>query len=117
MTSSRINVTEKRGVLCCKKYSVAYRDIFCIDISAVDAMNQYLISRSSKRSEPYLVLGVYDTATRTLVPKMDHLVTEKHNGFFLRTNTGEAGLTFLTELSFLSLHVELLCPRIVSAGF
>ncbi|GJJ68179.1 hypothetical protein EMPS_00525 [Entomortierella parvispora] len=42
-------------------------------IVAVDAMHQYLISRPSKKSEPYLVLGVYNTATRTLVPKMDHL--------------------------------------------
>ncbi|KAG0049833.1 phosphatidylinositol-3,5-bisphosphate 5-phosphatase [Gryganskiella cystojenkinii] len=42
-------------------------------ITAVEAMHQYLISRPSKKSEPYLVLGVYDTATETLVPKMDHL--------------------------------------------
>ncbi|KAF9094567.1 hypothetical protein BGX27_001407 [Mortierella sp. AM989] len=40
--------------------------------STIDAMHTYLISRPYKKSESYLVLGVYDTATASLVPKMDH---------------------------------------------
>ncbi|KAG0270905.1 hypothetical protein BGZ95_001379 [Linnemannia exigua] len=36
-------------------------------------MHKHLISRSQKSSDPHLVLGVYDTITDTLVPKMDHL--------------------------------------------
>lgn len=46
-----------------------------IDISSIEAMHKHLISHSQKSSEPHLVLGVYDTATDSLVPKMDHLVT------------------------------------------
>ncbi|KAF9286556.1 hypothetical protein BGZ68_002799 [Mortierella alpina] len=42
-------------------------------ISSVEAMHAHLISRPHRRSNSQLVLGVYDTATDTLVPKMDHL--------------------------------------------
>ncbi|KAF9959922.1 hypothetical protein BGZ72_008430 [Mortierella alpina] len=42
-------------------------------ISSVEAMHAHLISRPYKKPNPQLVLGVYDTATDTLVPKMDHL--------------------------------------------
>ncbi|KAF8945722.1 hypothetical protein BGZ47_002117 [Haplosporangium gracile] len=42
-------------------------------ISSIEAMHKHLISHSQKSSEPHLVLGVYDTATDSLVPKMDHL--------------------------------------------
>ncbi|KAI8602098.1 glycoside hydrolase [Dissophora ornata] len=49
---------------------VRFRDLY---ISTIEAMHSHLISRPHKKSEPYLVLGVYDTATESLVPKMDHL--------------------------------------------
>ncbi|KAF9139483.1 hypothetical protein BGX30_007893 [Mortierella sp. GBA39] len=42
-------------------------------ISSIEAMHKHLISHSQKSSETHLVLGVYDTATDSLVPKMDHL--------------------------------------------
>ncbi|KAF9547096.1 hypothetical protein EC957_008945 [Mortierella hygrophila] len=42
-------------------------------ISSIEAMHRHLISHSQKPSETHLVLGVYDTATDSLVPKMDHL--------------------------------------------
>ncbi|KAF8977088.1 Mannosyl-oligosaccharide 1,2-alpha-mannosidase IB [Entomortierella lignicola] len=40
--------------------------------STIDAMHGYLTSQPHKRSGPYLVLGIYNTATASLVPKMDH---------------------------------------------
>ncbi|KAF9154033.1 hypothetical protein BG015_002036 [Linnemannia schmuckeri] len=42
-------------------------------ISSIEAMHKHLISHSQKSSEPHLILGVYDTATDSLIPKMDHL--------------------------------------------
>ncbi|KAG0204495.1 hypothetical protein BGX28_003589 [Mortierella sp. GBA30] len=47
-----------------------FKDLY---IATVEAMHTNLISRPHKKTEPYLVLGIYDTATETLVPKMDHL--------------------------------------------
>ncbi|KAF9906463.1 hypothetical protein EC991_000631 [Linnemannia zychae] len=47
-----------------------FKDLY---ISSVEAMHKHLISRSQKSTELRLILGVYDTATDTLVPKMDHL--------------------------------------------
>ncbi|KAF9286448.1 hypothetical protein BGZ88_009087 [Linnemannia elongata] len=47
-----------------------FKDLYT---SSIEAMHKHLISHSQKSSEPYLVLGVYDTATDSLVPKMDHL--------------------------------------------
>ncbi|KAK3840564.1 MAG: glycoside hydrolase [Linnemannia elongata] len=47
-----------------------FKDLY---ISSIEAMHKHLISHSQKSSEPHLVLGVYDTATDSLVPKMDHL--------------------------------------------
>ncbi|KAF9437091.1 hypothetical protein BGZ76_002007 [Entomortierella beljakovae] len=46
-----------------------FKDLY---ITSIDAMHSHLVSRPHKKSEPYLVLGVYDTATDSLVPKMDH---------------------------------------------
>ncbi|KAG0380143.1 mannosyl-oligosaccharide alpha-1,2-mannosidase [Mortierella sp. AD032] len=47
-----------------------FKDLY---ISSIEAMHKHLISHSQKTSAPHLVLGVYDTVTDTLVPKMDHL--------------------------------------------
>ncbi|KAG9065264.1 hypothetical protein KI688_002587 [Linnemannia hyalina] len=47
-----------------------FKDLY---ISSIEAMHRHLISHSQKPSETHLVLGVYDTATDSLVPKMDHL--------------------------------------------
>ncbi|KAG0310445.1 hypothetical protein BGZ97_012547, partial [Linnemannia gamsii] len=49
---------------------VKFKDLY---ISSIEAMHKHLISHSQKSSEPHLVLGVYYTATDTLIPKMDHL--------------------------------------------
>ncbi|KAF9928316.1 mannosyl-oligosaccharide alpha-1,2-mannosidase, partial [Linnemannia zychae] len=50
--------------------NVKFKDLY---IASIEAMYKHLISRSQKSSSPHLVLGVYDTATDILVPKMDHL--------------------------------------------
>ncbi|KAF9094146.1 Mannosyl-oligosaccharide 1,2-alpha-mannosidase IB [Mortierella sp. AD031] len=47
-----------------------FKDLY---ILVIDKMHKHLISQSSKSTVPHLVLGVYDTAADTLVPKMDHL--------------------------------------------
>ncbi|KAF9107005.1 Mannosyl-oligosaccharide 1,2-alpha-mannosidase IB [Mortierella sp. GBA35] len=47
-----------------------FKDLY---ILVIDKMHKRLISQSSKSTVPHLVLGVYDTAADTLVPKMDHL--------------------------------------------
>ncbi|KAF9118377.1 Endoplasmic reticulum mannosyl-oligosaccharide 1,2-alpha-mannosidase [Mortierella sp. 14UC] len=47
-----------------------FKDLY---LSSVEAIHKHLISRSQQPLEQRLVLGVYDTATDTLVPKMDHL--------------------------------------------
>ncbi|KAG0312311.1 Mannosyl-oligosaccharide 1,2-alpha-mannosidase IB, partial [Dissophora globulifera] len=48
---------------------VQFKDLY---ISTIEAMHNRLISRPHRKSDPFLVLGVYDTATESLVPKMDH---------------------------------------------
>ncbi|KAG0236952.1 Endoplasmic reticulum mannosyl-oligosaccharide 1,2-alpha-mannosidase [Actinomortierella wolfii] len=47
-----------------------FKDLY---IAAVDAMHDKLVSKPHNKNDPLLVLGVYDTSTETLVPKMDHL--------------------------------------------
>ncbi|KAF9159682.1 Endoplasmic reticulum mannosyl-oligosaccharide 1,2-alpha-mannosidase [Actinomortierella ambigua] len=49
---------------------VRFKDLY---IAAVDAMHAKLISRAHDKDDPSLVLGIYDTYTDSLVPKMDHL--------------------------------------------
>ncbi|KAF9354260.1 hypothetical protein BGX26_007920 [Mortierella sp. AD094] len=49
---------------------VKFKELY---ISTIEAMHSHLISRPHKKSDPHLVLGIYDTATASLVPKMDHL--------------------------------------------
>ncbi|KAI1314623.1 hypothetical protein EDD11_001922 [Mortierella claussenii] len=57
----------------CMAYGTREQDNGHGNISTIEAMHARLISRPRKKSEPYLVLGVYDSATASLVPKMDHL--------------------------------------------
>ncbi|KAF9331044.1 Mannosyl-oligosaccharide 1,2-alpha-mannosidase IB [Podila minutissima] len=42
-------------------------------VTTVEAMHSHLLSYNRKNRGHYLVLGIYDTATDTLVPKMDHM--------------------------------------------
>ncbi|KAG0087091.1 hypothetical protein BGZ92_007605 [Podila epicladia] len=48
----------------------AFRDQY---MTTVEAMHSHLLSYNRKNRGHYLVLGIYDTATDTLVPKMDHM--------------------------------------------
>ncbi|KAF9387129.1 hypothetical protein CPC16_007212 [Podila verticillata] len=41
--------------------------------ASIEAMHKHLLSYNSKNAGQYAVLGIYDTATETLVPKMDHI--------------------------------------------
>ncbi|KAF9975715.1 Mannosyl-oligosaccharide 1,2-alpha-mannosidase IB [Actinomortierella ambigua] len=47
-----------------------FKDLY---IAAVDAMHAKLISRPHDKDDPSLVIGIYDTFTDSLVPKMDHM--------------------------------------------
>ncbi|KAF9314260.1 hypothetical protein BG003_004352 [Podila horticola] len=42
-------------------------------VATVEAMHSHLLSYNRKNTAHYAVLGIYDTTTDTLVPKMDHM--------------------------------------------
>ena len=48
--------------------------LLLLDVTTIEAMHKHLLSYNRKNAGQYAVLGIYDTATETLVPKMDHIV-------------------------------------------